>query len=236
MILLLACSQEPDLVTLSGVVAGSREDDDVGASEILVETLGPTYEAVDDAATDGRGYFEVQVIGSTLMYVTFSGDDFAATGFTGVVGAEDYAVDDGILFMKTDDEVAALDAQYAGCPYVEEEGVGLVEGEVRYHLPGYEVDDGEWPLAGNAYAWLTDEGGTTWDACYLDGETGLYDPDAEVTGDTGRIAIFGAFSGPATLTVGYEIEGEPYYATEYMVHVPEGGIAPIYPAYVPLPG
>lgn len=236
-LLLAACVQEATVVTLSGVVNDSRDADAVGASEVEVETFGPTYESVGSGLTDGRGFFEADVIASTLMFVTFAGTDFAPTGFTGTVGAVDFAVEDGLLYMKSADELLELQTEFAGCEHADTEGVGLVEGEVRYHLPGYEVAEGEeWPLAATAYAELTDEDGTVWPACYLDGDTELYDAEAEVTGDAGRFAVFGEFSGVAVLTVGYEIEDEPYYATEYTVHVPEGGIAPVYPVYVPFPG
>ena len=234
-LLLLACVQEAPLVTFSGVVSDTRDGED-GASEVLVETRGPTYDAVGEGTTDGRGFFEVDVVANTVMFVTFSGEDYAPTGFTGIVGAEDFAVEDGVLYMRTAEEVAALAEVYAGCENADLEGVAVVEGEIRFHIPGYEVDDGgDWPTAPTGYAALTDEAGESWDACYLNEDATAWDEEAEVTGVSGRFAVFGDFSGPAALTVGYEIEGEPYYATDYTVHVPEGGIAPVYPAYVPFP-
>jgi len=236
MIWLLGCfSQEPVLVTLSGVITESSEADAVGASEVLVETLGPTYEPVDEGTTDGRGFFEAEVIANTAMYVTFSGEGFDETSFTGFVGSEDFSVDDGVLYMRSSDEVDALHTAMLGCPYAGAEDVAVVEGEVRFHLPGYEVDDGDWPLAATAYTSVTDSDGVEYEPCYFDAAGLLYDSEAEVTGDAGRFAVFGDFSGPITLGVGYEVEGEPYFATSYQLHVSEGGIAPVYPAYVPLP-
>ena len=169
------------------------------------------------------------------VYFDLQAEGYARTGHSGNAGLNDWTVALGELWLESEDDLAELQALYAGCPGVGGDG-GLIAGEVRYWLEGYEPEEGEWPLATTGFARAYDTEGASWDSCHLDDAGVAYDAEAEVTGETGQYAIFGGPSGPVTLLIGTVIEGQATWAAEYHVYVPEGGIAPLWPSYVPFPG
>ncbi|MCP4807628.1 MAG: hypothetical protein GY913_33745 [Proteobacteria bacterium] len=231
-LLLAACAYEAQIVKISGVIT-QGPDSEEGASEVTVTSLGPTYEEAGTGITDGRGWVEVDAVGGSPVFLTLEGEGYLPTGFAGSVGLEDLELGDGDVWMRTTDAQDTIAAEFEGCD--DGTGTSLVEGLMRHNLAGYEVDDGgDWPIAHEGFVWVTDEDGTVWEACYLD-DDGDFDAEAELTGQTGRFAVYGTFSGPVVLTAGYELAGEPYWATEYYIHVPEGGVSPLYPVYVSLP-
>jgi hypothetical protein len=237
MIWMLAACQSgiPDRVLLSGVVFDDLHDQASPISEATITTLGPDYgDAIGEATSDGRGWFEVEVIAGGPMYVTVEAEGSLATGFAGMADIADFEVADGAVWARSESDMDEIRAEFDGCPSLDQPG-GVIEGEVRVYLPGYEIEGDEWPLSATAYVNALDSSGaqpTT--TCYLD-DDGFYSEEAEVTGSTGRFAVFGSPTGAVTLQVGYSVDGELVWATTYYVHVPEQGTAPLYPLYVELP-
>ncbi|MCB9762879.1 MAG: hypothetical protein H6739_23970 [Alphaproteobacteria bacterium] len=235
-LLLMGCQQIPEFVQVSGAVFDDRHSASTVVAGATVRVMDASLEETDVVETGDDGTFSAQARAGQAVFFELSAEGFVPTAFGGTMGIEDAVVPDRVLWMATLDDLGELEGTFAGCPGVGEGG-GLIEGEVRAHVPGAELGDGEeWPFAATAWAVAYDSDGVETDACYLDAETGLYDPEATLTGDTGRFAVFGGPTGPVTLAVGTLLDGAPYYETWFSVYVPDGGVAPIYPAYVPLPG
>ncbi len=233
-LMLLGCPQPiPETVTITGYVTNNPASEDV-VVEARVTVMDLTFEATDSTETDEDGFFSVTTTAGAPVYFDLEADGFARTGFSGLAGVEDWTVPAGQLWLESEDDLSELEAQYAGCPGVGEDG-GVIAGEIRFYLEGYQPDNGEWPLANTGFARAYSSEGESWDGCHLDETGSSYDPEALVTGDSGQYAIFGGPAGPVTLALGYVIEDVPVWASEYHIFVPDGGIAPLWPSYVPFP-
>lgn len=235
MILLLSmgCTGEAQIVQIMGVITNGRDGTE-GASGVEVMALNPSYEETGTATTDGRGWMAVDAVAGAPVFLTLQAEGIATVGFSGTVGTTDLEFEDGLIWVRTVEAQETLDGEFGGCEHATD-GAALVEGEMRHSLAGYEMDDGgEWPIAHEGYVAVVDGDGGVWEACYLN-DDGFLDAEATLTGATGRFAVYGDFSGPIRLVAGYELGGEPYWETEYLIHVPEGGVAPLYPVYVALP-
>lgn len=233
---LLACTPMPTEVTLTGAVFDDRHSAAGPLEGATVQLYDSALALYSQAQTDADGAFTVMAPAGTPVYFELHAPDFVPTGFSGTTGLSDAAVPDGTLWLESEDDLGELEGSFAGCPGVGEAS-GVIEGEIRYYAEGYEPDEGsEWPIADTAWAIAYDTAGNPTPACYLDAEGAAYDPDAIVTGVSGRFAIFGAPTGPVTLEVGYNMNDEPYWHTYYYMYVPEDGVAPAWPAYVALPG
>ncbi len=235
LLLLMGCPQQtPEEVTISGYVS-----DNPGSTNplegVTVSVMDLTFEEQDSVVTDAEGFFSVVTTAGVPVYFDLQAEGYARTAHSGNAGLNDWTVALGQLWLESEDDLSELQALYAGCPGVGEEG-GLIGGEVRFWLEGYEPDDGAWPLATTAFARAYSSEGDSFDSCHLNEEGTAYDPEALVTGQSGQYAIFGGPAGPVTLTVGYVIEEQPTWAAEYQIYVPDGGIAPLWPSYVPFPG
>lgn len=237
-LLLLACTgagTPPETVTVAGYIATNPGVQDALAGA-TVSVRDHTFEEVDSAVTDDEGFFSVVTTAGVPVYFDLQAEGYVPTAFSGNAGLVDWELALGDLWIESEDDLAELEARYAGCPGVGEGG-GIIAGEIRFWAEGYEPGDGEeWPMSttgfGRAYA--TD--GESWDSCHLDDSGEAYSADALVTGESGQYAIFGGPTGPVTLTLGYVIEEEPLWGAEYRIYVPDGGIAPLWPSYVPFPG
>ncbi len=232
---LLACQAGiPERVMLSGIVFDDRHDEASAVSQASISTLGPEYgEVVGEATSDGRGWFEVEVIAGAPLYMTIEAEGSVPTGFSGMADIADFEVDEGLVWARAESDMDEIRAEFSGCPALDQPG-GVIEGEIRAYLPNYEIEGGEWPIAPTAYVLAMDgSGAQPTETCYLD-DDGFYSDEATMTGNTGRFAVFGSPTGPVTIEVGYSVDGEPIWAGHYYVHVPEDGTAPLYPLYVEL--
>ena len=223
----LGCSGEPDLVSISGQVADSREQDAEAIPEVQVRTFDNVLYEVDSVVADGRGWFEAQVVANAAMYIEVSAPGYATAGFAGTGPAVGTALELGALRTTSDAAMEVIDEQFQDCS---QDGA-LVEGEVRLSVQGFTPDDGQdWPLATSAWARAYDAQGNAYPACYL-GESGFYDPEATATGPTGRFAVYGAPTGPVTLEVGFDVADQSSSQVFY-IFVPEDGVVSLYAVYL----
>lgn len=234
-LLLLACDPLPTEITLAGGVFDDRHDAALPLEGATVDLYDSGIQLYSTAQTDVDGRFELLAPAGTPIYFELHAPGFIPTGFSATTGLAAAEVPDGTLWLESEDDLGELEGLFSGC--TNEDGGGLVEGEIRYYAEGYEPDEGsEWPVAEDAWAVVYDLDGNASPACYLNAEGTAYDPEATIVGVSGRFAIFDAPAGPATLEVGYNVGGEPYWHTYYYIYIPEDGVAPAWPAYVALPG
>jgi len=236
LLLMTACDEPVQFVTLSGTVFDDRYEtaDPVPGAE--VHTVGLDGGEVDRVTADENGWFEATIPAGTAFFVGVDAEGFVPTGFSGQSALSDYQVSDGLVWLRSEEDKAELEGQFAGCPGNDEDG-GIVEGWVGVALP---VTDTTYRVDLVTTAWVTAYAadGTAYETCYLadDNTDPVYDPDAELTGITGRFTILGSPTGLMTLEAGYWISQEDDYYMEpvyYVIYVPPGGIAPFYPLYVP---
>ncbi len=224
---LSGCTYEPELVTISGQVAGGRGDEVEAIPEVQVRTFDQFLTEVDSVQGDGRGWFEAEVVANSPMFIEVSAPGYATAGFAGSAPLVGTAVEFGKLWTTADAAMDVIDGAFGDCA----QPGALIEGEVRLAVQGYSPEDGQdWPLAKTGWARAYDSEGRAYPACYL-GEEGTYDPAALATGETGRFAIYGAPSGAVTLEVGYDVE-ETTLAQEFYLYVPEDGVVSLYAVYL----
>jgi hypothetical protein len=158
------------------------------------------------------------------------------SSFTGASGLQQsLRVDDGMLYGVSTALRDQYLAPFAGCPGLALEG-GLVFGIVHVYIPGNEPDDStivltataelEDPVTGDAL---------DLDACYLDPTTGLWSPDAALTGETGWYLIGGVEEGRSILMIEFQISDELFDRAWYDIWMPPDGLVPRFPTYVEFP-
>ena len=159
--ILLACTARPEWVTLSGTVFESESEESV-VSQAQVRVLDYALEEVDRVEADADGRFEAQARFGSYVFLDLSAEGYARTGFTGTVGTSDYAIPDGIVWMRRDTEFDELKAAFEGCPLLADGGA--IEGEILMALP----QDGVMmkTFVETGWAQALSEDGTEVDACY----------------------------------------------------------------------
>ena len=227
---LFACMQVPEFVNLDGVVYSGMEGTE-GLDGVDVQILDAFEDVVGSDTTAAGGAFSAQARTGQRFYMVLEGEGHAKTSLTGSAGLYDSALEDGAIWMRSDEELAQLEADFAGCPGAGEGGT-VIDGEVRIYVYGYDRE--ELPRVETAWALAFDADGNEYEACYLlNDETVVeYDPEATETGYHGRYAIFGAPAGPLTLEVGYTLVDQPYYAAWYYIYAAEDSNVPVWPSYV----
>ena len=153
------------------------------------------------------------------------------TGFSGMIGTSDYAVPDGVIWMRSEEEQATIDQAFSGCENLDLDG--MIDGEVLMALP----QDGSTvkTYVETGWAKVILEDGTEVSACYLDAD-GAHDPEAVYTGEQGRLLVPGV-SGLVQLRVGYDLGDSEVFSVDLTVFVPEDGLATLFDVlWMPLPG
>jgi hypothetical protein len=219
-------------VSLSGTLTESAESTSAPVTDGTVAALTLWEEETDCTTTNASGEFSLRVPASSSFYVQTSAPGRISTTFTGWSGIEDLEIDPGVLWVRDADELDAIRSEFEGCEGAEAEG-GIIEGEVRVYLP-VEAELNELPLVTTATISAMDASSESISACYLD-DDGLSDPTAEITGETGRFAIFGLEPGTVWLTVAYTVTDGMEEESEYPLYMPSNGTAPMYPVLVDLP-
>ncbi len=234
MLALLALGCLPDSTTMSGIIMdGPDSSAGVPDAEITIQTAGGNE--WDATTADSAGSFEVEVPIHALFYFTASADDYRSTVFTGVSDDTPVVVDDGTLYMRTNDDIDTLVAEFGDCAAeASASGGGVIEGEIRLQV----VQSGEvtdFPLVTTAAVLAYTESGVPYTACYFDDE-GNPSVDAVWTGATGRFAIFGVPSGLISLQIRYDYGGSEEQEDWYPLYMPDNGAVPMWPALVSMPG
>ena len=229
--LLLACTE--DFISLSATLqSGLWDQEPLAGGEVIAYDFGLMETDRVRSAEDGS--FAVALRPSSIFYLELAAADHVTTGITGTSGPGDLRIDDGRVWVRTREELDAVRAEFAGCPGADGDGA-VIEGEIRLYIPGATTDQA--PLSTTGWARVYGPDGALYeDTCYLldDEEQWVYDPEARYTGVHGRFAIFDAPAGEVSVEVGYDIEDYTYYQTYYYAYVPEGGVTPMYPAWVEL--
>jgi len=219
-------------VWLSGTLT---EIDDSSAAPVeggSVETFYIWDEDFDCAAADEAGQFAVRAPASSSFFVQTDGKGRVPSSFTGWSGIEDIKLDPGVLWARGAEDLEAIREEFIGCEGYDQEGA-IVEGRVRVYLPVDEPVDAL-PIVTTASIYVMDEDGNTTDACYLDVD-GNSDPEATLTGETGRFAVFGLEAGLAWVNITYSVDDDFEEDWDYPILLAENGTAPMYPVLVELP-
>ena len=225
----LACLPDPDSVNLSGqVLAGQYAES--GAPNLQVESLDSMLAPFDETSTDTNGEFSVGVQASGVYHLHLSGEGTITTAFSGVVGQSDIELDTGKLFVRTEEEVAALRGAHENCPTATDAG-GIIEGIVEFPLTSDAT--GEAIIAESAKVTASLNDAVTYESCVLDDDGASLASGGSV-GATGRFAIFGVAPGSITLEFRQDI-GNTTLTNYGFVLMPENGIAPFHPAIIDLP-
>lgn len=238
---------------VAGLTVTTRDIDDA------VVCKDPKAGTGCSSTTDSAGTFEVATPAAAPFFLELSGPEHVSTTFTGLAPIVDFEAAEGALWVRTPAQLEALRAEFAGtCPTASEEGA-VIEGRVRLYISGTPLD--ELPIVTTARITAYDALGRSWSACYLPdedegedpgdtgspGDTGGTDTGAGSdtgaageeltptrTGSTGRYAIFGLAEGPTTVTYTYQA-GELTYDEVKLFRLPAAGVAPTWPALLPLP-
>lgn len=222
---LVGCSGE-EIGEIGGVVLVGPGLFGPALTSGTVTILDETGAVFDEAELDGNGRFEATAPAGKRIHAVVDGPSMVPAGFTGTMGLGRFEVPPGLLFAWPEAERDALADTWGGCAA---DGP-VVLGEIR--LFGVTDDDGTSPVVTTGYASVR-SGGSELPACYL-GESGAGDPEAEVTGDAGAFAVFGVQPGIVQLDYGYVVSGSTTVDADLELYVPEGGVTPLYPAWVDL--
>jgi len=230
-VVLLAMGCTQDEVRIRGKVTRSREDKSPPLVDGLVTLRDADGQVYAQAVTDSNGDFRVEAPAGETVYLVTEGVGLVPASFAGVSGLQPtLRVERGTFYGFDEPELSEWELLFDGCPGVGEGG-GIAVGEVRT-LRAADTEDH--PLVTTAWAYLESEEQVVYEACYLD-DAGQYDPEAELTGDTGVFAIFGVPQGTYSLVVGYHPFQEYSIIGYTSAWVPDGGVVPQFPAWVEWP-
>jgi hypothetical protein len=232
LLLFSGCTEWPESVGLFGVVTDAPYDEGEALEGLTVTTMDETLTVYSEATTGSDGSFYADIAAAQSLFVEVAGEGYVTTHFGGASGIVDLDVGAGVFFTVLEDDRGLLVDDFEDCVSDDETSATIV-GEARLYLMG--IAAGNLPEDPNVTVSAYDPDGNNFPACYLD-EDGVYDAEADFTGDTGRFGIFGAPAGPLTVEMvswiqdSAESEPEPYGVYYYLRDVSEGGIAPLYPA------
>jgi hypothetical protein len=237
MIALLALTgcDKPLMTTLHGAVYSSHDPMSGGLPGASVRIVDGQGAEVASTTTDDSGAFDVELESGQSVFVLVDADGYATSTFTGNVGIEaDAEVEDHAIYGVSDQELADVLATFAGC-----EGAGgpgaVVFGEV--HEYGLYTNNGA-PLVAPQATAVVEHGGDSWPGCYLDDDGVAHDPDAVMTGASGRFAAFGVGEGRARLVVQTQLDVDLWTYDAYPLFVPKSDrrvVSPWYPAFATFP-
>ena len=216
-------------VTLDGrVFDGPDSIDGVPGATVELRTVdGALFQTV---TADDEGRFSIQSPTGQPIFMVTNGFDHVPTSFTFNVGSVDMAVPSGVVWARRAPILDTIQEEFSGCNTAGSART-TIEGDVRIYL-GPVNEDEELPIVTTALVYIDNQDGTLDAACYLD-DAGQSDPEANVTGATGRYALFDANDGPQVLTVTYDADGATI-TNELLIYVPDGGTVPLYPTLVSL--
>ena len=246
----LACS--PNSVSVEGLLydaRGGKARPLVGAQVAVLELDGSEYDSV---RSDRRGnYSAVAPFASAIHLTVEESTDGVVSSFTGASGTSavfkvidderpaanvrDDGVDPQIFRLVYGVRGTQLDswrATYDGCPGVGEGG--LVIGQVSYDLWG--SDGQEPPAVDTPTALLVSVStGDEFEPCYLNDSGTSYDAAAEHMGLSQDFAFFGLEQGLYELQFQWQIFPGGFERRSLTVWVPQDGVAPRFPAWLPFP-
>lgn len=182
----------------------------------------------DESPINPDGSFEVTGPQSLPLLAVVSGPGLIEASFAGVLGVGPLQVPEGEIYGWSTELMERLRAEFGACG---EAPGSVVTGEIR--LFGATDSSGSVLIVDEGTAVLYDNDDQPIQACYLN-DQGMYDPDAALTGATGRFGFFGLDAGTYRLLYGYDLGGEAVEA-ELFLTVREEGITPLYPVFIDVP-
>jgi hypothetical protein len=229
-LVLLACTDVPDTVTLRGVV---RDAPGTDATPVVAEvrTFGEDLLPVDTTTSASDGTFDIRIPTMSTFHVHLGGDGWATTVFSGTSAVTDVDAGAGVPWVATPAWIDGTRTAHGACARSADAG-GIVAGEVRTWLPSTPLL--ELPLTDDAQVAVLDRDAVRHEACYLD-DTGASDPDATMTGATGRFAVFGIPAGPLVVGVSWPTPGGERTAAEFLYLMAEDGVVCMLPALTGAP-
>jgi hypothetical protein len=222
----------PSTVSIAGRVMAGFQSTDVAAGA-HVELRDEAFALVDEADADADGVFFVDAPERAYIHLVVSGEGLVPASFPGESGdGPAFDIPNGQIFAVSEAELQAQRDAFLGCAGAEAAD-GVIYGTAWLSVPAADVTTG--PPEAAAFAYVEDLNQTDKiTACYLDDAGAAVDPDATVTGDTGRFAIFGVAGGPWALTQGRMTSSSSSVIGRQTVYVPEGGVLARLPALVPV--
>ncbi len=229
-LLLVACTETPDAVTLRGTVRDTPGDD--GAPVVAeVRTFGEDLLPWATTTSAPDGAFAVDVPAMSAFHVHFGGEDWVTTAFSGTSAVTDIDAGTGVPWVATQAWVDAERAGHASCVRAADAG-GIVAGEVRTWLPYTPLL--ELPRTVDAEIVVLDRDAARHEACYLD-DDGTSDPTATSTGADGTFAVFGIPEGPIVVGVSWPTPEGGRASAEFLYLMPERGVVYMLPALAGAP-
>lgn len=228
--MILACTQLPETVKLSGLVYDAPYlTGDILANEPL-RTLDLNLTEVGSTTSAEDGSFQIDVPAGEGFFMVLEGDSHPPTAFSGSAGFVDLGAGDGLPWAATTTLVDTIKSDFSACSTYNETGA-IVTGEVRLYVS---AAAGPWdmPAAPLARVTITGSDGTQVPACVLDDE-GISVASGEMVGATGRFAAFGIPEGPLLVGLAYD-DGSGLQTALNRGYAPEEGVAAFYPLYVGL--
>lgn len=223
------CSSQTVLVA-GRVVEGSLST--AGVAGAHVELRDDAFALVSETDADEDGVFVLEAPERAPIHLVVSGDGLVPAAFPGESGdGPGFEIPDGQIFAFTDAQLATWRADFLGCPGAEAAD-GAIVGTAYIYAPN--VDPSTYQIAPTAFSYVEDLDQTDKvEACYLDEAGAAYDADAELTGASGRFAIFGVAGGPWALTLARRAD-DTSVVGRTTVYVPDGGVVVREPGFVPL--
>ena len=234
LLMLVACMPaDPDSSLFMGVVRSGTALDGPGLEDATLTSFDPDGKVVAEATSGADGAFEIAIPWGGVFAVVVEADGHVPTSMSGFGTTDTVLAPDGVVFARTEawwDEQVEL---WAGCPGLEDGPA--VEGILRAYLPvpGDEVDT--LPVVNTGSLTLDIDENSVQFPCYLD-DDGVYDPDATVTGDTGRFLFAGTAPGWSIVKPSFTAEGAENPGIDQAVWIPETGVVSLDPAFVDTPG
>lgn len=228
LLLLVACTEIPTSVTLSGTLldaSGGLGDPVAGATLSVLDTEVASF---DEATTEADGTFAVEVPAGEGFFLNVSAEGLVSTAFNGRAGVEDFEATGGVPWIAQPSFVEDVRADHAACATSADAGT-IVVGQVRQYL-GFDDVDSMPPVEG-AVVTVAGSDAAELGACYLDAD-GASVADATATGAGGGFAVFGAPEGPLVVDVRWEDPGGTEVGSQYLFVAPADGLVPVFPATV----
>ena len=223
LLFLTACL--PEMVsTLTASITNTSEVPIADARVLIRDQYGMEYGRV---TADANGYFTADLPAYASFFLIISADNYETSSFAGYSGEGDNSAPNGTLFLRTETEITANNAEFDGCSV----GDPQLDGEIRMYIPGQEYSD--MPLVTSATVAVYDANEVATDGCYLPTTDEETDEVSSIqTGETGRFLVPNLDQGLHRMEVTVDYGDGTDETFPYYVYVPSEGNVPLYPTLV----
>lgn len=227
---LAGCARGSAGIEVQGVARDGPRGD--GLPGVEVTALSRALVELDRTTSGEGGWYRLVLADQAdFVHVTLSGEGLRTTSFGGEPGLNPrIRVPNGQSIALTDTRWDELLETWEGCPGLGERGA--IYGTVQ--IADVVAEDGD-PLpitTGDLRVELPDQ--TVKRACYL-GESGVYDPEADVTGERATFLIPDLPSATLRVSLSWRPVDTQTEVVDYAIWVPEDGVATTFPLLVDSP-